>query len=99
MSACKALNFTGVTPDVWSCIKDAVKSKTGITIDTNTGKASKWGFTVTWDYEPDAETLTIQCVDSPPLPTCSTINGAILSVGRGCGANGPDIADEDDATP
>jgi hypothetical protein len=39
--------------------------------------ASQSGFTVTWNYDPVAGVLEIQCVSAPFLVPCSTINGRI----------------------
>lgn len=88
MSACSPERFTGVTEEVFKCACQTVKEKYGITITGNSGKASKHGFTVTWDYEPEIQTAAIQCTDSPWYVPCSVINNRIKSVATGCGALG-----------
>lgn len=56
-SACPSQNFEGVTSDKWSCAKNAVREQYGIVINANGGKASKDGFTITWNYDPEAQTF------------------------------------------
>jgi hypothetical protein len=83
MSACAKQEFQGISPNVWTCIV-AKAASFGITISGNSGEASKDGFTVTWNYDPNAQTLQLQCTDSPWWAPCSTINGKIHDLVDGC---------------
>ena len=83
MSACASQGFDGITSTVWTCIVQQVASY-GITISGNSGEQTKDGFTVRWDYDPNAQTLQIQCMDSPWWAPCSTINGKIHELVDGC---------------
>ena len=83
MSACAMQTFNNVTPSAWTCCKTAI-AKFGITVDGDSGTQSKDGFTVTWNYSSAAQTLQIQCTDSPWWASCSTINGKITELVEPC---------------
>jgi hypothetical protein len=83
--ACDAQNFSEVDSDKWTCIKNEVHDDYGFTIDTDNGTASKSGFTFTWNYNFGAQTLQVQCTDSPFWASCTTINGQIQNIARNCG--------------
>jgi hypothetical protein len=81
--ACAAQSFTNVTASVWNCLVQQAQSY-GITISGNSGEASKDGFTLTWNYDPTAQTLQLQCTDKPWWAPCSTVNGKIHDLVDGC---------------
>ena len=43
----------------------------------NSGEASHSGVTIRWNFNPEANTLAVQCTRSPMLLPCSLINGKI----------------------
>ncbi len=53
-------------------------------MDGDQGSVSKDGITVTWDYEADSQTLTIQCTAAPFFLSCGTINSTIHNVVDSC---------------
>lgn len=83
MSACAMLTYGNVTASAWQCIKN-VASSHGLTINSNTGKGTVSGFTVAWNYNTSAQTLGIQCTDSPFWAPCSTINSTLNQAIEGC---------------
>lgn len=83
MEACDAQDFDNVSPSVWACLVQKAAGY-GITIDNNSGEAGKAGFTVMWDYDPDAQTIRLQCVDHPFWVPCSLINGKIHDLMNSC---------------
>lgn len=83
-SACASQDFEGVTSDKWACAKNAVRDRYGIVVNTDSGTASKDGFTLTWNYNPGAQTLQVQCTDSPWWAPCSAINGQIQDIAGSC---------------
>lgn len=84
MSACATQTFDHVTPAAWNCLVQKAASY-GIAISSApSGQATKDGFTVSWNYNSTAQTLSIQCVDSPWWAPCSTINGKIHDLVDGC---------------
>ena len=84
MSACANQHFTGVTDSVWTCLQAQAQKQFNITINTNSGQASQDGFTISWNYNSSAQTLDIQCTDSPWWAPCSTINGKIHDMVDAC---------------
>jgi hypothetical protein len=83
MSACATQVFNNVNASVWNCLVQKAAGY-GITISGDSGEASKDGFTVRWDYDPNSGTLQLQCTDSPWWAPCSTINGKIHDLVDGC---------------
>jgi hypothetical protein len=83
MSACAMLSYNGVTPTAWQCgIKTAADY--GVAITTNVGSATASGFTIAWNYDPGARTLSIQCTGRPFWAPCSTVNGKINDAVEAC---------------
>jgi hypothetical protein len=83
MAACAAQVFNNFTPAAWECLVQKAASN-GITIDGNSGEASQSGFTIAWNYDPGAQTIQLQCTDSPFWAPCSTINGKIHELVEAC---------------
>ena len=83
MSACAMLSYNNVTQNAWNCGVQAAANY-GVTITTNSGSASASGFTIAWNYNPDAQTLTLQCTDSPFWAPCSVINSHINNAVEQC---------------
>jgi len=77
MSACAMLTYNNVTQAAWDSAKQAVETQYGIQIPTDSGSASKDGFTVHWNFDAGAQILSIQCTDSPIFVPCSAINSEI----------------------
>jgi hypothetical protein len=74
--SCAKQTFTGLTPDQFTALA-AKGAASGLAVSGNQGQATKNGFKVTWNYDPTAGVLEIQCVSAPFLVPCSTINGRI----------------------
>ena len=83
MSACAMLTYNNVTQDVWQCIVSAV-AQYGIPVAADSGTQSAQGFTISWNYNRQAETLSVQCIDSPFWAPCSTVNAHINDAAEAC---------------
>jgi hypothetical protein len=83
--ACDAQNFSAVASGKWTCIKNKVRDKYGITINTDNWTASQDDFTFTWNYDSGVETLMMQCTRSPSMAACSAINDEVREIVRNCG--------------
>jgi len=83
MSACAMLSYNNVTPTVWSCGVNAA-AQYGVQITPNIGQATPDGFTIAWNYNPGAETLSIQCTDSPFWAPCGLISSKINDAIEAC---------------
>jgi hypothetical protein len=83
MTRCAAPVFSGITQAHFACLV-AKAATQGIDIAGDSGSASKDGLTVTWNYEPETESLTIQCVSAPFFLGCGTINANIHNLIDSC---------------
>jgi hypothetical protein len=55
----KPRTYDGITPTQFAAIAAAVKSKTGIPVSGDVGQASGKGITISWNYDPQAQTLVL----------------------------------------
>lgn len=69
-------SYNNVTAAAWQC-GIAAAEQYGVSITTNSGSASTRGYSFTWSYDPGAQTLSLQCTDSPTIVPCFVINAAI----------------------
>jgi len=83
MSQCAAQVFTGVSPENFACLQGKAAGP-GDSMDGGQGSASKDGITVTWDYQADNQTLTIQCTAAPFFLSCGTTNGTVHNFVDSC---------------
>lgn len=83
MGSCAAQVFSGVTQGQFDCLLQKA-SASGIAIAGNTGSANKDGITIAWNYDPDTQTLSIQCTSKPFFPTCGMINSEIHHLVDSC---------------
>jgi hypothetical protein len=74
--ACAAQHFTGISPERFAALSQKAKGS-GIDITGDSGTTTKFGVTVTWTYDPQAQELTIQCTEKPFFLSCDDINGRI----------------------
>jgi hypothetical protein len=80
---CPVQNFSGVTPDKWNCLVQKA-AQHGLSINGNQGQASQDGFTISWNYNPPAQTLAIACLAKPWWAPCGTVNSQIQDLALGC---------------
>ncbi len=83
MGSCSQQSFNNVSSGAWSCLVSKA-AHYGVHISSNSGSASASGFTIAWNYDPGAQTLSIQCTDKPFWAPCGTVNGKIHDVVEGC---------------
>jgi hypothetical protein len=83
--SCDALVFTKVDATKFACVAKNVAAEVGVPIDGPAGTQTKGGFTVTWNFDEAAGSLTIQCLDSPFGVPCVLINSKIKGLVGACG--------------
>ena len=76
MSSCGMQTFNNVNQGIWQCLCSKA-AQYGVTISGDSGSASSHGFTVTWNYDPGAQTLQLQVTDKPWWAPCSTVNSKV----------------------
>ena len=75
--ACDPQIFSGVDAAKLANVQELLKSEYGLDASADEGEQSHRGFTFSWAYDADAQTLRIQCVGKPFLVPCSVISGRI----------------------
>jgi hypothetical protein len=71
--------FSGITPDQYAQL--IVKTKaSGLELSGNNGTASKLGVEVQWNYSPDSQQLTVQCLRTPMFVSAATVYGRIQAL-------------------
>lgn len=75
--------FAGIAPAGFQAIADKVKAETGVTVEGNSGHASAKGFELGWQYDPEKETLVIQCLSKPFLIPASVVQAKIRQLVEG----------------
>ena len=68
--------FKGVTPEKYARLVEKARAE-GIELNGNSGRASKFGVEITWNYLPDAQELTIQCLSTPFFMSTADVDGRI----------------------
>lgn len=83
VQACPSLTFNNVTPDHFAAIAAEVEKETGMQVSGNSGTTSEHGFTVTWDYNPETQDLTMQCTEKPWIIPTSVVQHKITEIVQG----------------
>jgi hypothetical protein len=83
--ACESVTYPGVDSSKWACVKDVVSRAYGLSIDSDSGEASKRGFTLTWRYDPSEQSLVIQCTQKPIFVSCGMVKQRLDDASEQCG--------------
>jgi hypothetical protein len=83
MAECPIQTFSGITQARFNCLVLKAQA-TGITISGNAGTATKDGITLRWQFDPAAQTLDLQCTNSPFFIPCELINTKIHDMMNAC---------------
>ena len=83
--ACEPLKYSGVDDAKWVRVRDLVGREYDIGIESDSGEASKKGFTLSWTYDPDQQTLEIQCLKKPFFVPCGAVNDRIKGIAERLG--------------
>ncbi len=83
MAACATQTFSGVTQARFECLVEKANAA-GISISGNSGQASQNGIAIRWLFDPAAQTLELQCMDSPFFISCGMLNSRIHDLVDSC---------------
>ncbi len=83
MGKCAAQVFSDFAPDRFGRLV-AKAATEGVTIDGPSGTFTHSDVTVTWNYDANAQSLTIQCINAPFIPGCGAINAGIHNLIDSC---------------
>jgi hypothetical protein len=76
MADCATQTFTSITQDKFDQLLVAAQAQ-GINIAGNNGSASQDGITISWNFDPGQQILSIQCTSAPFFVSCGAINSKI----------------------
>jgi len=71
--------FKGVTPDKYASLIEKARAA-GIELNGNSGTASKFGLEIAWNYSPEAQELTLQCLKTPFFMKAADVDARIQRV-------------------
>jgi hypothetical protein len=83
MSACDAKVFQNITQARFDCLVAKAKAA-NFHIEGTSGTVSKSGAKVTYNYDPAAKQLTIQCIDKPWIVSCDFVYAQLVPFINGC---------------
>ena len=91
VAACAELVFENITPEVWGHIVQALGEDVATVADS--GTAVQMGVTISWNRDPDAGQLTIQCLAKPFIVSCAMVESHVKGmVQAGLLKAGSDVA-------
>ena len=79
MSPNAPLVFNGVSPEQFAQLT-AKAAASGMAIAGNSGSASRLGVEVAWNYAPDTQQLTLQCLKTPFFVSAADIESRLRSL-------------------
>ena len=79
MAECEPQLFSGITPQQYTVLIQKAK-EAGIHMSGNRGTASKLGVDVSWNYEPEREELTLQCLHAPFFMSGDQVNAKLSAL-------------------
>jgi hypothetical protein len=79
MSSTPPQVFSNITPDQYAALVQKAAAA-GVDLSGNSGTASKFGVEVAWNYSPDTQQLTIQCLNGSIFMNCDAVNAKIASL-------------------
>lgn len=68
--------FHGITPEKYGRLMEKARGA-GIEMQGNSGTAMKFGVEVEWNYSPDTQDLTLQCLRTPFFLTAADVDAKI----------------------
>jgi Fe2+ or Zn2+ uptake regulation protein len=71
--------FSGITPEQYAKLTEKARAN-GIDMSGNRGTASKYGVEMQWDYSPEAQQLTLQCLRTPMFISAATVYGKLQAL-------------------
>ena len=81
MSASAPQVFKGISPEKYARLAEKAR-KAGVEITGNSGTASKFGVAIAWNYSPEAQELTLQCMKAPFFMSAADVDKRMQSLVR-----------------
>jgi hypothetical protein len=71
--------FSGISPAQFATLQVKAQAA-GIDLGGNSGTASKFGVEVSWNYSPESQALTLQCLSTPFFVKPEEVNAKIQAL-------------------
>ncbi len=71
--------FTGVTPAQYAILLEKAQAA-GLSLSGNSGSVSKFGVEVAWNYSPETQELTLQCLRTPFFVSAAEVNARLKTL-------------------
>ena len=71
--------FTGVTPGQYAKLTEQARSE-GINMSGNSGRASKMGIEVEWNYSEEKQELVLTCLQTPVFVGAAHVDAKLRSL-------------------
>jgi hypothetical protein len=65
--------FAGISPEHFAKLTQKARAA-GIEMNSNSGRASKMGIEIEWNYAPDKRELTVTCLHTPFFMSADDVN-------------------------
>jgi hypothetical protein len=73
------LTFSAITPQQFATLTGKAHAA-GIDLTGNSGTASKYGVEVSWNYVPESQQLTFQCLKTPFFVSADDVHAKIQTL-------------------
>ncbi len=71
--------FAGVTPAQYAALLEKAQAA-GLGLSGNSGSASRFGVEVAWNYSPETQELTLQCLRTPFFVRAAEVNARLKAL-------------------
>jgi hypothetical protein len=68
--------FSGVAPEQYAKLTEKANA-VGIAMSGNSGRASRMGVEVEWDYSPEKKELVLTCLNAPIFLSADSVNAKL----------------------
>jgi hypothetical protein len=79
MGECEAIILENISGSGWTALINKVQKEYGVMANGNSGRGSKYGYSLSWNYDQTLSRLTIQCTEKPASIDCKTVNRDITN--------------------
>jgi hypothetical protein len=73
--------FSGITPAKYAALMEKANSS-GVPMSGNSGRASKMGIEVEWNYSPEKQELVLTCHRTPIFMSAENVNARLHELVR-----------------
>jgi len=71
--------FSGITPERYARLSEKAR-ESDIDIAGNSGTASQFGVEIAWNYAPESQQLSLQCLKTPFFISVTQVNAKIQAL-------------------